>query len=53
MTTVILVLTIFNTGLILMGFAGAHMIKETLIKCVLDQAIHIDESIEAATEARA
>lgn len=51
MTTVILILTIFNTGLIFLAFAGIGMIKEQITRCVVEQANHIDDSIETATTA--
>ena len=51
MLIAILVLTIFNTGLILFVLGGIIVSKEELEKKMVACAKHTDESIETATTA--
>lgn len=51
MLLAILLITIFNTGLILLGLGGIVMCKEDVLKGINLAAKHTDESIESATTA--
>ena len=51
MLIAILVLTIFNTGLIFFALGGMVICKDELEKRIVNCTKHTDESIEAATTA--
>lgn len=52
MLIAILILTIFNTGLIiLLGLGGIAVLKQATIDVVMAAMRHTDESIESATTA--
>lgn len=47
----ILVLTIFNTGLMLLTIGGLALMKDEVVKKIAEAVDHTDESIETATTA--
>ena len=51
MLIAILVITIFNTGLILLGICGMILYKDEIESFVAAATKHTDESIETATTA--
>ena len=51
MMIAILVLTIFNTGLMLLTIGGLALMKDEVVKKIAEAVDHTDSSIEAATTA--